>query len=200
MPNVNKIYSQQEVDFIKQNYSKLSVKEISVILNRSAKSVRAKIERLGLSLATLDRNAPYQWSKNELDFLQANYLTLSDAKLSKRLNIPISIVCRKRLQLGLRIHHYNEYIEDGYAKRYINGKKVWVHRYNAEAKYGREISKTEKVHHINGDKLDNRMENLYVCTDKSHHSRVHGSLEKVAFALIKKGIIKFDESNGVYHL
>lgn len=200
MQQGTKRYSTQEIQFIKENYSKMSVKELCSALGRSEKGVRHKIEQLSLSLETLDRNAPYQWSNNEILFIKEHYLQMSDKKMSKILNISASLICRKRIELGLRIHHCDEYIEDGYAKRYINGKKVWVHRHNAEIKYGRKLSPTEKVHHINGDKLDNRPENLYLCSDRSFHDVVHYSLRKVAFELVKKGVIKFDENSGRYYI
>ena len=49
-------------------------------------------------------------------------------------------------------------------------------------------------------KLDNEPNNLYVCPDKKHHGLVHGSLDQVAFELIKRGLIKFNHSTGKYYL
>lgn len=200
MQQGTKRYSNQEIQFIIDNYQTMSVKEIASALNRTEKGVRHKIEQLKLSLNTLPRNIAFQFSDEQIDFIKDNYLKLSDQKMSKVLNIPAHQICLKRISLGLRIHHCNEYIEDGYAKRYIDGKKVWVHRHNAELKYGRKLDKSEKVHHINGDKLDNRPENLYVCSDRSFHDIVHHSLRKIAFELVKQGIIKFDENSGKYYL
>ena len=54
----------------------------------------------------------------------------------------------------------------------INGKKHDLHRYIMESHIGRKISFNEVVHHINGDKTDNRIENLEIM-DRSMHSRNH---------------------------
>lgn len=46
----------------------------------------------------------------------------------------------------------------GYAKARVDGKYVLFHRWLLNAKDG------EQIDHINGDKLDNRRENLRFCT------------------------------------
>jgi len=53
-----------------------------------------------------------------------------------------------------------------------NGKKVRAHRWIAEQMLGRKLLPTEQVHHINGDPLDNRLENLQVLPIREHQ-RLH---------------------------
>src|SRR5688572_11680076 len=62
----------------------------------------------------------------------------------------------------------------GYRMLSVRSKRVREHRQIMEKHLGRKLSPSEVVHHINGDKLDNRLENLQVMT-RSEHVRHHHS-------------------------
>lgn len=62
---------------------------------------------------------------------------------------------------------------DYYPKYY--GKKA--HRYVMEQHLGRELTEDEVIHHKNGNKTDNRIENLEIMT-LSEHSKLHYSSRK----------------------
>lgn len=62
--------------------------------------------------------------------------------------------------------------QSGYRFIYINGKQIQEHRHVIEQHLGRKLSVSELVHHLNHDKLDNRIENLLVVT-RSEHKKIH---------------------------
>lgn len=60
------------------------------------------------------------------------------------------------------------WISRGYRYIHINGKDIREHRYIMEKHLNRKLLSTESVHHINGDKLDNRIDNLIIMSNSKH--------------------------------
>lgn len=81
--------------------------------------------------------------------------------------------CASRFLVGSRHQNWKggrSLDPSGYVKSY--GR--WEHRIVMENHLGRKLSSSEHVHHINGNKSDNRIENLLL--EKNHdHNRHHAS-------------------------
>jgi hypothetical protein len=73
-----------------------------------------------------------------------------------------------------------------------------VHILEMERHLGRRLNSGESVHHINGNKMDYRIENLCLCSSPSDHKLLHESLQEVGIELYRLGIIGFDTDKGYY--
>ena len=67
--------------------------------------------------------------------------------------------------------------KDGYVIINIEGKQVKAHRYIMEQVLGRKLRRDEVVHHINGNRQDNKVENLQVMTI-GEHNKLHFTKDK----------------------
>lgn len=63
--------------------------------------------------------------------------------------------------------------DKGYRRIERAGKRVREHVEIAEKAIGRKLAKGVQVHHVNGNRADNRNGNLVVCQDNAYHQLLH---------------------------
>lgn len=61
---------------------------------------------------------------------------------------------------------------NGYWMLALGNFRIYEHRFLTEREVGRPLTRLEFVHHRNGDRLDNRLENLELMTI-GEHNRLH---------------------------
>lgn len=92
---------------------------------------------------------------------------------------------------------------------YDNGKPVYKleHILVYEKFLGRKLETKnivdgggEQIHHINGDKLENTIDNLLLCENTKEHKTIDCQLHEVAFELVRLGIIQFDKNSKLYSI
>ncbi len=66
------------------------------------------------------------------------------------------------------------------------GSHVCEYRLIVERILGRGLKRSEVVHHINGDTLDNRNKNMMICTN-SYHSWLHHEMRRQGIGTLKLG-------------
>jgi len=74
------------------------------------------------------------------------------------------------------------------------------HRLQAELLHNRSLGDRERIHHIDGNKINNLPNNLYICNDDKHHRNIHSQLERIALELVKAKVISFNHEDGKYTL
>ncbi len=56
----------------------------------------------------------------------------------------------------------------------------------------RVLEKNEFIHHIDGDKENNKLENLVLCKGSPEHMRIHTAMEIFVEKLIREGKVYYD--------
>lgn len=105
--------------------------------------------------------------------------------------------CERRFKIQFkRLDKKDHLRNDGYYN-YGNNKN---HRKIYEKEYNVKLFPNQSVHHLDNDKSNNDLSNLFLTESRNEHSKIHSSIEKVAFVLYKLGYIGFDKYKREYFL
>ena len=144
----------------------------------------------------------------------SDYKTMGSTDMAKKYGVARVTVCRhlKRLNITRPLKGENsrnrkrhgEVLKTGYPAYHLpshprasNVGYVYKHILEMEKHLGYLPPKTEPIHHIDLDRTNYHISNLYPTKSHSHHQAVHSSLDKLLKKLIEKGIVKF--KNGKYY-
>ena len=175
-------------------------RELASRLGRSIRSIESRLGKLRLRRFT---TRPF--TQEEDDAIRVGFGG-SSGELGRRFDRDPSVIRAraKRLGLGFWKRELREY--RGYKIARIDRddgstcRRVPEHRVVMEKHFGRCLTDAERVHHINFNKRDNRVENLYVCSNNSAHMFAHHSVNAIIAELLERGGVVFDHTQGIYRL
>ena len=192
-------WTPDEDNYIREFFTRLSDQQIADKLGRTLRSVQHRRKRLGNAKQPLSR-----WTASEHQLIRSSIGRREAATpLAAQLGRRLSEVSSRARYLGLsfrkakgRKETYRGYRVSGHK----GGKRVFEHIEVMEASIGRRLGRHESVHHINCNKLDNSIENLYLCKNEGEHRSIHHSLNALAESLMQRGVVKFDTERTKYEL
>jgi hypothetical protein len=91
------------------------------------------------------------------------------------------------------------YVGDTHPYTSAYGGAIREHIVAMENHLKRALVKGEVVHHIDGNKLNNDINNLDLCTVQEHNA-CHGAAESLVFELYRKGLVGYDRGTKRYFL
>lgn len=164
---IEKNWSKEEIEKLKKLYPYFRADELARFFKRTEASIFHKARRLGLKK---DKDATFiHKSESRLGAKSSSWK--GGRKINKKGHV-------------LVLDKYNPQAErNGY---------ILEHRKVMSEHIGRPLNDGEVVHHINGDKTDNRIENLQLM-ERGEHTRLHhigSKRSEIVKENIRKGIAK----------
>ena len=162
-------YDWSQIDpFIRENYNNLTANSIAEIFNMKPSQIRDRARLLGIN-----KQPKFKWTTEHKQYVIENYPTLGARPIAEKFNISIYSVNKMAQELKVKYIPKDAYIcTQGYRMIGKSKNRIAEHRKVMQELLGRPLTPDEIVHHINGNKLDNRPENL-VLTTRAEHIEEH---------------------------
>jgi hypothetical protein len=157
-------WTKQELDFIKENFDKMTHHEISEKIHRSQGAIRTKCSDLGL----VNRNK--YWTKDEVELLRQYYSKAGNAapinliNLSKLLGRNKSNVCRKAKELGYETNQARPMTGEAKKNMSLASKKQIADKGHPRGMLGKTQSDEFK------NKMSKRVKNEWKDPNSKHNS------------------------------
>ena len=104
---------------------------------------------------------------------------------------------RQRFPIGSRNLDTHGYVR---IKVKVDGEWAREHVLVMERFLGRKLERWESIHHINGIRDDNRIENLFLCDSKGMHKRIEDSCKILVMQMYRTGLVKFNKRHMCYEM
>lgn len=180
-------WTEEEIAILREHYRTKGVKWCAAQLpNHPAWSIEGKVRQLKMELRPRAK-----WEQWELDLLAEhfpgkgvkwcaaripNHTEASIAKKVQDLGLRLDVTAAKIFTGQKKVNMPTGYMlsRNGYViyRKREDGAAVYVHRSVMEAHIGRKLLRNEIVHHIDGNKHNNAIENLQIVT-RAEHMALH---------------------------
>lgn len=195
-----RLFTEREDAFLRTHSGTMPSRELAKRLGRSVRAVQCRCRKLGLRKWQV-----HPFTADE-DRLIRSAKGRTSVEIARLLGRTPAVIRMRALRLGLgqwKSIKPNATEYRGYKIRNIRksgGKYIRIpeHRAVMEEYLNRRLADSERVHHIDLDKRNNGIANLYLCSGDAEHRRIHHSLSIILTELFRSGAFLFDRDNGVY--
>ena len=177
--------NEKEIQFLKENYQG-GVEYCVLKLRRTKNAIIIKSGRLKISLLPEIKRKNYS---------KATQKRWNNPKIREKMKkgMKKAWIKRERTKSGTRMwknsysfikcpNHPNSINKNGWVREHVKVMSDFL---------GRPIKNKEIIHHIDFDKYNNNINNLYLCNNKQNHGKIHNSLNILIKDMFKKKIVIF---------